>query len=195
MRPRLPRALARSALLAALALGGCFPPAVADKVNTREVAPFTREWGPVRIDARASELNWRPSVTLAEDEQVTLRNELAAALEEVFNGNRSTSANVTPARYRLTVNASDSNNLWAVVPCLVYFVVLGCPFSRDSAAVELDVQVGDQIYTARGTGSAFRGLYYNSDYGTGVMLAAVSDAMRTALRVLQQDVVAQGRRP
>ncbi|MBM4293249.1 MAG: hypothetical protein FJ138_19120 [Deltaproteobacteria bacterium] len=198
MRPRLPRALARSALLAALALGGCF--SWTDKLNTRDVPSFTREWGVVKIDTAASEIDWRAEVITDNAYQSRVREDLARALETVFNGvpssSASTSIHTTPARYKLTINMIESNILWMIIPCFVYFTILGCPFSHDSATVEIDIQVDNQIYSSRGTGGAFRGFYYNNNpfdfeifsRRSDLKLAAVGDAIQEALKALQRDL-------
>ena len=181
----------RCALLAAVALSGCVTQP-RDRLHSGQVQPFPREWGLVRVDARASELNWRTHSMATRGQQEELREQLAEALEDTLNeGQQSAHLNardVTHARYRLTVNSVTQNPMWAILPCFFYFTLIGCPLMRDTASVQLNLQVGDDLFEARAQGTAFRGLYYNHDPVGGLSLAAVTDATREALIKLQREL-------
>lgn len=181
----------RCALLAAVALSGCVTQA-RDRLHGGQIPPFPREWGLVRVDARASELNWRTHNMANRRQQEDLRHQLALALEDTLNDGQKSdhlqARELTPARYRLTVSSVTQNPLWGLLPCLVYFTLFGCPLMRDTASVQLNLQVGGDLFEVRAQGTAFRGLYYNHDPIGALSLAAVTDATREALIKLQRQL-------
>ena len=141
-----------------------------------------------RIDVMASEVTAQgPGAN--EEVAVIFREKIGAMLHEMVADRGDLSPDSPPARFRAHVSYDQSS--WPMAPCLYLLVLFGCPGSQVERAVDLTLEVDGRTYEGHGESSGAAGIYYNTG-GYTTTQTAVEDALKDALRKMDEDVARRG---
>jgi hypothetical protein len=133
-----------------------------------------------RLDIEASTVEYVGNNTPTDAEALEVRNAVAEILETRAYAVAHDRASAPPARFKAVVQVRRV--VWPqswTIAC-VDLQVVGCPTGSADVTAQLELQVGNDLYVGRGSGSGVGGLYYNKYSGTPKALAqAIESAVET----------------
>lgn len=157
-------------LTAAVSVASGCNPTLMERLKKGTPSLLSGEIPPFKLDSKASMVVYEGNVSPDQADADDVRDVLASLLQ-----NRYGRRGVTPARFRLHVHVSY---WWWVFILCVDTQPAGCPTGYTSARTTLELQVGEQMFTAHGEGSGYGGFYYNKLTGID---SAVGEAIGAAV--------------
>ena len=146
---------------------------------------------PIKIDVEASEIIWSHPISIDKIQPHQLRREIATSLERAMNGQESIiigERGYIPSRYLLEVHKLDSSYLWAILPCIAYLTIVGCPTHSISADITLTIEYQNKIYSISATGKSIFNIYNGLLTHQVNDLSPVAIALREAIIKLAKQI-------